>query len=403
MTDQIQKPSRKKLIIAFAVVIIALLIIFGGIFGFAHMVNSKKEEAIKTWKMQPAEVTATTAKSVNWNPSIKATGQAVAIQSVNVTTQSTGGLIDSISFESGQMVKKGQVLFTLDTSQLKAQLAQAKAQLQLAKITYDRNKELIKQNAVSEQTLDQSKATYDSDLASVQSIEADINFNIIRAPFDGKIGIRQISLGQFFQAGNSAATLTMISPIYINFPVPQNQMDQIHIGGKIKFTSDTYPGKTFEAKITAINSEVSSNNLALNVQATYDNKDEKAMISPGMFLDVSVVLPAMPNTIILPRNAINYTLYGETVAVLNPVMKNGKPVMAEYSAFKDGSVQMVSTGKAQYTVKLQPVQTTATDDNQVIVHKGIKAGQLVATSGQNKLQNDDPAVVNNEFNFKNNP
>lgn len=402
MANKAQKPAKQRLIVAFIIVVTLLLIIFGGIFGFAHLVNSKKAKAMTNWKPQPAEVTATQTKAVNWKPSIKATGEAVAIQNVNVTTQSVGGLVNAIAFSSGQMVKKGQVLFTLDSSQLKAQLAEAQANLQLAKITYERNQALFKQNAVSEQTLDQSKAQYDADLASVNSIQANIDYNTIRAPFSGKIGLRAISLGQFFQAGTSAATLTQISPIYINFPIPQNKMGQIHIGGEIKFTSDAYPGKQFTAKITAVNSEVTSDNLALNVQATFDNEDDNALIYPGMFLDVAVVLPPMKNTIILPRNAINYTLYGETVIVLNPDVKKGKPVIAEYSAFKDGKIQMISTGKAQYTAKLTPVTTTMTEDNQVIV-QGIKAGQIVATSGQNKLQNSSEVVINNQFNFKNNP
>ena len=274
--------------------------------------------------------------------------------------------------------------------------------MQLAKITYDRDQDLLKQNAISQQQADTSKSNYQASAANVDSIKADINYRIIKAPFSGKIGLRQVNLGQFFNAGDSAATLTEITPIYINFTVSQNDFSKIKVGNEIKFTADAYPGEVFKAKITAINSEITKNNRAIDVQATYENKDQKHLIYPGMFVDVDVVLPPLNNIIILPRNAINYTLYGETVYALQPDYKGGKPVISEYSAFKDGKAQLISTGKAQYTAKQTPVKTTATDDNKVIV-EGVKANAMVATSGQNKLQNDSKVIINNEFNFKNNP
>lgn len=401
MDHHVVKTSRKKHTQAFIIVIVLLVIIFGGIFGFSYFVNAKKAQAMAHWKVQPAEVNAMVAKTSQWHPKIEATGDAVAIQSVNVTTQASG-LVASIAFDSGQMVKQGQLLFTLDTSELKAQLDQAKAKLALSKITYERDQDLLQKNMISQQETDQSKANYQADLANVAAIEANINYHFIKAPFSGKIGLRQISLGQYFQPGSSAATLTKISPIYINFPVPQNAIDKINIGGEVKFTSDAYPGMKFTAKITAINSEITADNRAMEVQATFDNKDKAHYIYPGMFLNVQVVLPMIDKVIVLPRNAISYTLYGQSVFVLEPTLKNGKPVMAEYSAFKDGKLQMISTGKPQYTVKQVPVTTTMTEENKVIV-KGIDAQDIVATSGQNKLQAGTVAIINNTYDFKNNP
>lgn len=401
MAELTLKAPKKKLIKAFIVVIVILVVIFGGIFGFASFVNGKKAAAMATWKMQAPEVTAAKAQSETWYPSVKTIGEAVAIQNVNVTAQASG-LVSTISFDAGHMVKKGDVLFTLDTQQLQAQLKQAQANLELAKITYQRDDDLLKQQAVSQQTADQSKAQYDANLANVESIQADINYRTVKAPFNGKIGLRQISLGQYFSAGNSAATLTEISPIYIDFSIPQNNFSNVKVGGQIEFMSDAYPSVTFKAKISAINSQITSDNRALNIQATFDNKDQQHLIYPGMLLDVSLILPPIENTIIIPRNAVSYTLYGETVYVLVPDSKDGQPVMSEYSAMKDGQVQLVSTGEQQYTAKQVPVKTTMTNDNKVIV-KGIKAGDMVATSGQNKLQNGVSIVINNDVDFKNNP
>ena len=218
MAELSLKAPKKKLIKAFVIVIAILIVIFGGIFGFSSFVNGKKAAAMATWKMQPPEVTATKAQSETWYPSVKTVGEAVAIQNVSLTAQ-VSGLVSSITFEAGQMVKKGQVLFMLDTQQLQAQLKQAQADLQLAKITYQRDLDLVKKQAVSQQTADESKAKYDANLANVESIQADINYRTVTAPFDGKLGLRNISLGQFFSAGNSAATLTEISPIYIDFTI----------------------------------------------------------------------------------------------------------------------------------------------------------------------------------------
>ena len=393
--------KKKRHIKAFIIVIILLVVIFGGIFGFSYFVNVQKAKAMANWKVQPAEVNAVVVKISRWHPNIAATGDAVAIQSVNVTTQASG-LISSISFDSGQMVKKNQLLFTLDTAELKAQLDQAKAKLALSKITYERDQDLLQKNMISQQETDQSKAGYQADLANVAATEANINYHFIKAPFSGKIGLRQISLGQYFQPGSSAATLTKISPIYINFPVPQNVIDKVNIGGKIEFTSDAYPEKTFTAKITAINSEITAENRAMEVQATFNNTDKTHYIYPGMFLNVRMILPVIDQVIVVPRNAISYTLYGQSVFVLEPTVKNGKPVMAEYSAFKDGKLQLISTGKAQYIAKQVPITTTMTEDNKVIV-TGINAGDMIATSGQNKLQTGAVAIINNHYDFKNNP
>lgn len=391
----------KKRLIALAIVVALIIVIFGGIFGFKHTADSNKAAMMSKWVMPPAEVTASKSKMTDWQPVINATGQAVAIQSVNVTSQGSG-LVTSISFKAGDFVKKGQELFRLDTSQLNAQLDQAKAQMQLSEITYKRDQKLYTQKAVSSQQLDQSLASYNADKANVESIQANIDYRIIKAPFSGKIGLRNISLGQYFEPGSAAATLTQVAPIYIDFPVSQNYISQLKIGSQISFTSDSYPGHVFTADITALNSEISDNTRAIEVQATYDNKDDKYMIYPGMYVDVRVMLPKLHDVIVIPRNAISYTLYGENVMVLDPVMENGSPVIAKYSSFKDGKMEMISTGKPEYKVKQILVTSQMTRDNAVVV-KGIKADELVATSGQNKLENGSNVIVNNDYNFKNNP
>ena len=244
MICNLSKNTHKKHIKAFIIMIIILFIIFGSIFGFSYFINIQKQKMLLSWKMQPVEVTATIAKKGQWSPNIVLTGDAIASQNVNITTKASG-IINSILFESGQKIKKGQLLFTLDTSELNAKLNQAIAKLSLSKITYQRNQNLLQKNMISYQEVDESKSIYQQDFANVAAIKANIDDHFIRAPFDGTIGLKKINVGQYFNAGSNAACLNNISSIYINFSVPQNLINKINIGGNIEFTADTYPGMIF--------------------------------------------------------------------------------------------------------------------------------------------------------------
>ena len=261
---------------------------------------------------------------------------------------------------------------------------------------------MVKTGSVSQQTFDESEAKYQEAAAQVQSIQANIDYHIVRAPFDGMIGIRNISLGQFFNQGDNAATLTMINPIYINFQVPQNYIGDVKVGTKVTFTSDAYPGKTFSADVTALNSAIGLSNRSMTAQATFTNDDQDNLIVPGMFVNVSILLPVIEDAIVMPRTSVSYSLYGQTVFVLDPVMQDGKQVDATYSKFEDGKMTQVSMGTPLYTANPVTVTTSSTRDNMVIV-EGLKAGQIIATSGQNKLQKGASVTVNNKYNFDNKP
>lgn len=397
----LEKPSKKKLLVSLAAVGGIALVIFGGTFGFSAYMSHEKAIAMKEYSPAPQVVTTAEVKTVDWQPNINLAGSAAAVQGIQVTAQASG-LVSSISFQAGQIVKQGQELFRLNTQQLEAQLQEAKAQLRLAEITYKRYLDLVKTGSVSQQTFDESEAKYQEAVAQVQSIQANIDYHIVRAPFDGMIGIRNISLGQFFNQGDNAATLTMINPIYINFQVPQNYMNNVQVGTQITFTADAYPGKTFRAKVTALNSAIGLSNRSITVQATFDNSDESNLIMPGMFVNVSVLLPEIKDAVVMPRTSVSYSLYGELVYVLEPVMKDGKQVDATYSKFQDGKMTTISMGKPLYTAHPVSVKTSATRDNLVIV-EGLKPGEIIATSGQNKLQKGTPVVSNNTYNFSNKP
>ncbi|QIW10855.1 efflux RND transporter periplasmic adaptor subunit [Francisella sp. LA112445] len=385
--------------VASVVVVIATLLIFGSIFGFAEFVQSMIKKGMASYVPQPVAVTSTVVKKSDWQQIINTIGEAQAIQSTQISSQS-GGIVSEINFKSGQEVKKGDLLFKLDTSQLKANLEEALSKLKLAKITTDRYNKLVEQRATSKETADKANADYLAALAQVQNIESQIGFKEVKAPFDGKIGIRNISLGQYFNNGDNAATLTKIDPIFITFSVPQNRVSLIKVGQDISFFSDSYPGKKFTAKITAINSFINDSNRSIIVQATYKNPEHQ--IVPGMFLTVHVNLPIKKDSIVIPRNAISYSLYGESVYTLKPVLdKDGKPEKVSYTSTAGGGMKTITLDKTLYKVGQDNVKVLETRNNLALV-EGIKPGTTIVTSGQNKVQKGGNAMLNNSVKLDNN-
>ncbi|MCF6808357.1 efflux RND transporter periplasmic adaptor subunit [Thiotrichales bacterium 19S9-12] len=395
--DLIKKPifKERKFIIFASILVVFLIVLFGGIFGFGHMVNSKKAEALATMIFPPTQVSAKAAEEQKWPVYIESVGTTAAINGVNVTSQ-LSGKVTKINFKSGQMVKEGDLLFKMDTKQLEAQLKQDKASLELKKITYDRDYELYQKNATSKQELDQSYAAYQEAIGIVEATQAQIDYMHVYAPFSGEIGIRQINLGEYFQAGNNAASLNQIDPIYINFNITENDISKVKLDQEVQVFTNSFPGKTYTGKVTAIDSRFSDKTLGLEVQATIQNSDKNAQLLPGMFAEVHLMLHKDKNVIVVPQSAITYTLYGNSVFILTPDMKDGKPVKGQYTSFKGGQASIVTMKEDQYTAKSVTIREGEIRGNDVIIINGVKPGDLVATSGQLKLKNGAKAVVNNQ-------
>ncbi len=389
-----QVRTKKGLIKAFIIVGLFLIVLFGGLFGFHAFVNSKIGTIMSTWKVQPAVITAATAKAETWNPYLESVGNAVAIESINVSAQASG-LVSAIYFKSGETVQKGQKLFELDSTMLQAQLKQNQANEALKRITYKRDEKLLKSKAISQQTLDIARANYAAAEAQTEATQAQINYTIVKAPFAGKIGIRSISVGDFFQQGNAAATLDTISPIFVDFTISGNNLSEVHTGQLIKVFSETYPGKEFEGKVIALDSRISENSRALNVRAELQNKEKK--IFPGMFLTTHLMLPTKNKVISVPQTAINYTLYGDTVYVLKPVLdKDGKQEMASYNVQSDPG-KLIHTKDKLYTAELASVDIGTLNGKKAAITKGVESGDLVVSSGQLKIKGGQKVTINNQY------
>jgi membrane fusion protein (multidrug efflux system) len=353
------------------ITVLTLLLIFGLIL-FWNIIRGYIIAKIVAENQPIAAVTTTRAVLGTWHPFIYAVGTVAAINGVSISSQAAGNVVQ-INFESGQNIKKDTLLVQIDDRQEQAQLQNNIAAMNLAQITFERNKALLAQSAVPRQTYDQSCSQYQQAAAAVAQTQALIAYKHVTAPFDGKLGIRQINLGQYVRPGDNIVSLQSMNPLYVNFFLPEQYLAQLVVGQTITLKVDPAPNRSFQGKINAINSlvDVATHNVA--VQATVPNNDGK--LFPGLFARVNVVLPLKKKVVLIPQTAINYTLYGNTVFVLQR--------------------QKDKDGKALLTIALREVETGEQRNNQIIVTKGLKSGEEIVTSGQLKLSNGQTVTINN--------
>lgn len=322
--------------------------------------------------VQPASaVTSYEAKPVAWQAVISAIGTLAPVEGVTVAADADGVVV-KIAAENGAAVKAGDLIIALDTSVEEAQLAAAEASAALAKLQQDRSSELVQKNTISKSEADSANAQLSQANANVAALKATIERKHVRAPFDGRVGIRLVNLGQFVARGRALVPIQKLDPMYVNFNIPQRQLASLTIGQKIGVTVDAFP-KPFEGKIVAINSEVDAATRNVSVQAIVANPDEK--LRSGMFVQVEVELPASEPQVVLPATSIAYAPYGNSVFIIEKMKgKDGK----EYLGVRQ---QIVKVGTARGDL--------------VAIEEGVKPGEQVVTSGVFKLRNGAPVQVNN--------
>ena len=347
--------------------------VLGGLFGFKTFVNGKIQEAMAGMANMPQTVSATKAETSDWQPKIDAVGSLRAVRGAELSLE-VPGVVETISFQSGDEVKAGQVLLTLRKEDEEARLQSLEATASLAQITYDRDVKQLKAQAISQAIVDNDEASLRNARAQVAVQKAILDKKTLRAPFDGKLGLRQVDLGQFLSAGTEIATLQSLDPIFIDFLLPQQAVAQITVGEKVRAKVDAFPGRTFEGKITAINPKIDTGSRNVQVRATVSNADQKLL--PGMFATVELDTGTAQRLVTLPQTAVSYNPYGSLVYIVD-----------EKGQGPDGKPQLVA--------RQVFVTTGATRGDQVAILKGVSEGDTVVTSGQIKLRNGVPIVVNN--------
>jgi len=328
-----------------------------------------------TCKPAPITVSAIKAAYDSWQPKIKAAGSIAAVQGVDVTTE-ISGMIKTIHFTPGQFVEAGEILVELNAASEIAHLNALTATAELAKIVYERNQAQFKIQAVSQATLDANAADLKNKLAQVAEQEALIAKKTVRAPFKGRLGISHVNLGQYINPGDQIVTLQALDPIYVHFYIPQQSWVQIQVGQSIHMTTDTYPNRLFNGKITTINPIVDTASRNIQVEATLSNSD--AALLPGMFSSVEIETGKLERHILLPQTAVSFNPYGEIVYVLK---ENGQD----------------STGVPVFTAMQTFVTVGETRGDQISILKGLKPNDIVVTAGQVKLKNESQVIIHNSI------
>jgi membrane fusion protein (multidrug efflux system) len=323
----------------------------------------------------PAPDTVTTAAvtETTWQPFLSSVGSLSAVQGVTVAAQLDGN-VAKINFEAGSAVRAGDLLLQQDTTSEEAQLQSAEAAAELARLTLDRSRRLLADSTISQAEFDTQDAAYKQAAAQAENIRALIAKKTIRAPFAGRLGVRLVNLGQTLKAGDPIVSLQALDPIYADFYLPQQDLAQIARGTPVRLSGESVPGGSVDGRITAINPAVDSDTRNVRAEATIANPNEQ--LHPGMFVHVNVLLPDRLKVLVIPAMAVLYAPYGNSVFVL--------------SEAKDPA-----TGKAVTTVRQQFIRLGDARGDFVAVLDGLKAGDVVVSSGPFKLRNGEPVIVNN--------
>ena len=369
----------KKRMVSMLVIVGVLL---GGLVGFNFFKGYMMQKYMAGAPIPASTVTAMTADYQQWQPQLAAVGTLRAVRGVDVTTE-VAGLVRSVNFQSGDETPSGKVLAELNVDSDVAQLHALQAAADLAKTVYDRDKAQLDIEVISKAQVDADAADLKSKQAQVAQQQALIDKKSIRAPFAGKLGISTVNPGQYLNPGDKLVTLQTIDPIYIDFYLPQQQLPQIAIGQKVSVSADAYKGMSFPGKINAINPRVDPSTRNVQVEATIPNA--KRQLLPGMFANVKIDTGDEQRYLTLPQTAITYNPYGNTVFVIKPSEKKDEK------------------GNAPMVAQQVFVTTGPTRGDQIAILKGVEPGAQVVTSGQVKLKNGSPVIVNNSVQPTNSP
>ena len=362
------------------ILVLALVILLGAAGGLGYFQMVVKPAMIKGFIQKAGQptnsVAATQAKTETWTPTLTAIGSLRATQGVEIAPQ-VGGVVRAIKFESSQDVHKGALLVEIDDSTEQADLKANQAALLNAQSTLNRQSKLVSGGNSTQATLDQATAARDQAAAAVERTKAIIAQKRIVAPFDGRLGIRRIDIGQYVSPGTPLVTLQKLDPIYVDFQAPEQYFARLAVGQTITLTVDAFGGKTFNGKVKFLDARISTDTRNFLVRGEIQN-DEKKLL-PGMFANVSVSAGSPREVVTLPRTAVVYSLYGDSVYVLKtPAPKPGEAQAAQPQAG-------VKPSDALYEVERRFVRVGETHGDRVEIADGVKAGETVVSEGQVKL------------------
>jgi multidrug efflux system membrane fusion protein len=367
-------PSRRKVLWRLGLVSLALALVGGGLYGFDQFRKTMIAKFFAGNVPPPASVAAEVATVGALPRFLEGIGTLAAVHQVTVAPE-VAGRITAILFEPGAMVSAGQPLLQLNDAPDRADLANFHAQEHYAQLTLERARTLAGKNYATQASVDQAQSQMDTARAGGARIEAAIAQKLVRAPFAGQLGVRQVDLGQILAAGTAIVTLTNLDRLYVNFTLPEQARSALQLGQTVALRVSAFPGTSFTGTIATIEPQIDAGTRAIKVQATLDNREHRLL--PGMFAAVSVVLPPEPGVVTVPETAIDYSAYGESVYLVRDDGRDakGEPRLKAVQTF---------------------VKVGSHHDGRVAILDGVAAGDRVVSAGQIKLHNGAPVSVSTD-------
>ena len=361
------------------------LFLVGGVAAIILCLGASKVSQIKALSSQPhgmppAAISTVKAEEVTWQPTIHSIATLAPVEGVLLGADADG-IVSKIAVENGAAVKAGDILLEFDTTVEAAQLAASEARYNISKLDRKRAEELLEKKTISQAELDAADAQLKQTEADAAALRALMAKKVVRAPFDGRVGIRLVNLGQFVARGAALMPLQRLDPMFVNLQIPQRQLPLVSVGQRVMVRIDAFPDRVFEGKISAINPSVDAASRNVSLQATISNPDE--VLRSGMFARAEIELNTGKPSIVIPATSIAYASYGNSVYIVEK-MKG-----------QDGAEYL---GVRQQFVKLGVAR-----GDQISILEGVKPGEEVATGGVFKLRNGLPVQVNNTVQPSNNP
>ena len=350
--------------------LVGILLLVAAIIGIKASQIMDLIAAGKTFQIPPISIQVTESTTQSWADQFDTVGTIESVQGVTLANE-VAGKVEKIAFESGSMVAAGDLLVILDKASEEAQLRSAMAAAELADLNLTRTRELRKTSVISQSELDTAESQQKNTAARVEELQWMLQKRTIKAPFSGRVGIRQIQEGQFLQAGAPIVSLQSLDPVYVNFSLPQQRLSDLSVGMKVQATTDALAGRVFEGRLTAIDAEVDPLTRNIRLQATMANQD--GGLRPGMFAAVSAIAPVEKKHIIIPGTAVIFAAYGNSVFVVKE------------EAGKDGKPHLVCDQKF--------VRLGSRKGDFVAVENGLQAGEKVVSAGGFKLHKGASVVI----------
>lgn len=349
-------------------IVVAALAVLAGLVAVKFALVKKAMAGMAAMRPPPPAVSTQVAKTESWTESLQSVATLKSFQGITVSTE-VAGIVRQIAFTSGAEVKAGDLLVELDASTEEAQLESLEAAAALAEVNLNRARDLRAKNTNTEADLDLAEATSKQAVAAVKQIRAVIAKKHIQAPFAGRLGIKQVDVGQYVSPGTAIVVLEATDPIYADFGLPQQELGRLAAGMKAALRVDAFPGREFAGAVEAINPRVSDDTRNVRLRVKLDNPD--GVLRPGMFGTITLLLESREEAIVLPSTSIVYSTYGDFVYV-------------------------ATRGPGDQTIVHQQFVTRgATRGDFVQIVKGLAAGDEVVTTGQIKLRNNIPVLINN--------